>query len=98
MCEKAEKEVKDTLHKYYRLDMINHIGYIISIIIIVVGLLNLDVFLHFINVYKILIPVMTGIVFVVLTYLVNRIFHLSSYLSAPYRDFSKNKWKIRVRD
>lgn len=80
MYEKTEKEAKDLLQKYCRLELINNIGYIISTLIIVVGLFNFDVFLHFIYFYKIIIPIMTGVIFIILVYLVSQTFYWSSYI------------------
>ena len=78
---KVELEAKDALLKYYRLEIINHIGYIISAVISLVGLFNLETFIQIVKTYEISIPIIIVVSFFLLEYLFNKIRHLLNVIS-----------------
>ena len=77
---KAESEERNDLLKYYRLEIINHIGYIISTIIACGGLLHMEIFLQFANTYKISIPIVIGIAFALITYFISKTYYFLSFI------------------
>lgn len=73
---KAEHESKDSLCKYYRLELINQIGYIISTLIACVGLFKLEIFLQFADTYKMSIPIVIVIVSILVIYFGGKTYNL----------------------
>ena len=80
MNENVESEARDDLLKYYRLEIINHIGYTISTIIACGGLLHMEIFLQFANTYKISIPIVIGIAFALITYFISKTYYFLSFI------------------
>ena len=74
MNEESGQEVEDKWIKVYRLEVINHIGYIISTIVVVFSLFNWDMFLKVVNIYQISLPIIIGVVFIFLVYFAERFF------------------------
>ena len=80
MNENVESEARDDLLKYYRLEIINHIGYIISTLIACGGLLHMKTFLQFADTYKISVPIVIGVVLTLITYFISKTWYLLSFI------------------
>ena len=94
MKRKAEHEAKDTLFKYYRLEIINQIGYIISTLIACAGLFNYETFLQFTYTYKISIPIVIGAVSILITYFINKTYNILLFITDIHTSYNEKLFQL----
>jgi len=95
--EKAEYEGKDTLLKYYRWEIINQIGYVISTLIACAGLFNYEKFLQFTYTYKMIVPIVIGTASILITYFISKTYNMLLFITDVHTSYNE-KLYLRACD
>lgn len=77
----TEPRVEDVLGRYYRYELMNHIGYILATVAAFVGLFRMELFLQFVSLYRMVTPVVSVIFISLIIYFATRILDISRYMN-----------------
>ncbi len=79
--ERMKIKVETDLERYYRYELMNHIGYMLATVAAFVGLFRMDLFLQFVSLYRMVTPVVSVIFISLIIYFATRILDISRYMN-----------------